>query len=75
MVNSHMLGVAVCAFRDFRLLPAQRKITEKKLRTPRLALKNSSEKEGYPFLAEIYQPHFDKSPQNLMFFRIYLRRF
>ena len=34
MISSHMLhGVAVCAFRDFRIHSALRKITEKKLRT------------------------------------------
>jgi len=33
-VNSRMLlSVAVCAFRELRIPPTQRKITEKKLRT------------------------------------------
>ena len=33
-VNSRMLlSVAVCAFREFRIPPSHRKITEKKLRT------------------------------------------
>lgn len=48
MVNIHMLGVAVCAFRDFRILPVQRKITEKKLRTPRLVLKTAVTKKNIP---------------------------
>lgn len=34
MISSHMLhGVAVCAFRDFKIHSVLRKITEKKLRT------------------------------------------
>lgn len=33
MVTSHMLGIAVYAFRDLRILPVKKKITEKKLRT------------------------------------------
>lgn len=48
MVNIHMLGVAVCAFRDFRILPVQRKITEKELRTPRLFLKTAVTKKNIP---------------------------
>lgn len=38
MVNSHMLAVAVCAFRDLRIPYTYQKITEKKLRTPKRAL-------------------------------------
>ena len=45
MIKSHMHGFAVCAFRDLRILPVQRKNTEKKLRTQE-QLPNSLRKIG-----------------------------
>ena len=44
------LRAAVCAFRDLRIPPGQRKITEKKLRTYRQALKSFSAKGEYRLL-------------------------